>query len=277
MTDIEDELRAAMIAADAYAPNASRLRDRLSGSQAPPPRSRQQRLRGLNVIAVAAAAVLAVGLGGYLVYSLTEDSSEVATTVAAESPFPAESTRDWASFADHLVVGHVVKVQPLPVDTDDGESDRGFQLRTVSLTVDSILWSRSEAPKLADRVEWVTLGWNIRDGERVEVNFEATPRLEVGSRFMLPLVQLPATDEEPVRWSPLSPSAVLLVNDHGLDDGNGTAPPNGDTWVHRDFLSAEPGDVAEVLAKTEPYPAAAQHMSDDALTRVELVEKSRSR
>lgn len=270
MATMSDVLRKTMAEREADAPTVNELLARWADSPAPSPGAGGRR-RVWGLVAAAAVAVAAGVVGVNALSGSQERSGPV--TVAASSPFPAETAQDWATFADHLVVGEVVDEQPLSRSSEgDG---RGSQLRNVTLRVDELLWSREEGPPLPDQVTWETLGWNYVDDERVKVNFSATPRLEVGSRYLVPLVLVPS-DGEPSYWSPVSPAAVLAVTPAGLDDGNGAEPPNGETWVHREFLGRAPEDVARSLAATRPYPAAETLMDADVHRRVLAVERARS-
>lgn len=170
MATMSDVLRKTMAEREADAPTVNELLARLADNPGGPSSGAGSRRRAWALVAAAAVAVI-TGVVGFTTFSGSQERSG-AVTVTASSPFPAETAQDWATFADHLVVGEVVAEQPL---TQSSEGDgHGSQLRDVTLRVDEVLWSREEAPPLPDQVTWETLGWNYVDGERVAANFTAT-------------------------------------------------------------------------------------------------------
>lgn len=272
MTAIERQLHSAMVAHDADAPTAAEIRAALQTSLAERRPYQPTRRRWYPMLtAVAATAFFVVAVS---VYMLETPSSETSTgqVVSADSMFPDTTPRDWATFVDHLVVGRVTAERALPLEADDGEPDRGFQLREVEFSVDHVLWSREGGPPAPKMISWETFGWSFQDGQRTEVTVAGSPRLEVGHTYLVPLLFIPDTESpDDEGWSPLSPSDVLGYDEGVIDDGNGASAPNGYSWVHRDYLGSTADEVAEVLRTVKPHPEARAIMNASPLRRLNAV------
>ena len=170
-----------------------------------------RRHRVLFGIAVLALMALA-GVGVALRSSDPSPAGSPQSSGASEGStrWPADSLTDWASFADQFSVVSVLDETELPPTTGaDPRVDENYIGRQVTLRVERTFWRRPEAPMEAPEnttIKLTALGWSQTDGqERVPFTVRGGPRIEVGRRYLIPLVR---ADGE---WSPVGHGAILTL------------------------------------------------------------------
>jgi hypothetical protein len=142
------------------------------------------------------------------------------------------------------------------------ERGEGYIGREITLRVEKTIWTREAAPEAAPE-SFTTFGqgWWMHGGKRFRFQFSDAPRMEVGQRFLVPLVK---ADEG--AWTVLNYNAA-----HELD-GEQTVPiPQGQRG-HNNLPASRAVEgktileIAQLLANTRVDPLAAkyQHLGPDA-------------
>ena len=194
----------------------------------------------------AAAVLLAiVGCGG----------ATKSSTVVGEGGgrFPDRTFTEWVSYADQLSVVLVVaeaEEAPAPADVARGE---GYISRTVTLRVEQTLWRRAGAPAVTGEIPVVTSGWVLQEGERRPFAIGGGPRLEVGRRYVAPLVR---AARDGVAWTPLSVESTLPLGIAGITTEGVLGAPSS---LAKGLEGSSPSDLAAILRRTRPDPVAARH------------------
>ena len=226
-------------------------------------------LPGLIAVALAAAA----GCGGGGEQASTNPPVRAATpTIVFEgaSRFPDAGLRDWVSFADHVVVFTVSAerevVTELPEKIAMGEYVIG---REATLTIDQRLWSASDAPDLPSTIVMNVNGWAVKDGQRFAMVAEGAPRLEVGQRYLAPLLLM--DDRSPAEWWPLTLASMLQLD----ADRVRPALPHTPSEAGRQLAGRVIGNVSEAVNRQPPDPIAQRYQHLRPAERVKKVLPSR--
>ena len=161
------------------------------------------------LIALTAALTIAACGGG--------QATPGTVTVSGSGHFPADGLIDWKSYADHVATFRVVSDREIAASSAE-ERARGEYLiaREVTVEIERRLWSARSAPALPGRFTMEALGWSVSHGARRTILFEDAPRVEVGERYVAPLVR------EGGRWA-----AMTLTSQLRLDGRRVTAPADG--------------------------------------------------
>jgi hypothetical protein len=187
------------------------------------------------------------------------NASRTASAVVAEGSdvFPSDSLRDWRSYADHVVIYTVVSDNEIPLRPEDEARGEGTLGREVALRVDKVIWSAPTAAPLPDGlIKMRAAGWTVKDGVRHSVRIMGAPRLEVGERFLAPVVRV----EDPlVEWWPLTGSSQMPLDDHDrVTPGDSGSPVRGALagksigQVQAEVEAATPDPLAERFADLRP-------------------------
>ncbi|HKH17070.1 MAG TPA: hypothetical protein VKA57_06055 [Solirubrobacteraceae bacterium] len=204
-----------------------------------------------KLAAAAALSAVAVGLGVVALLPGGSSSPPVVAVDGGSDRFPSESLTDWASYADQVSIVTVVGERALPAEVIEA-GDR-YVPRAVTLRVEDTIWRREGAPRAGDAVRVNTFGWSLQDGERRPVTAWGGPRLELGSRYVAPLVRAPRDGAE---WTPLALGATLpLEGDVMATSGIVGAP----SPLAKSMSGKAPTTLADALARTAPDPIAAKH------------------
>jgi hypothetical protein len=200
-----------------------------------------------------ALSMVALGFGVWMLFP-TASQSPATSVMAIEGGsdrFPSESFKDWVSYADQVSVVSVVSEEALAEEViEPGDS---YIPRAVTLSIEKTLWRREGAPSARDHVRVITFGWAAKDGERRPVTAWDGPRLEVGSRYVMPLVRAPRDGAE---WTPLSLGATLPLNGNVISIAGIVGLPS---TIAKQMEGKTPTELVEVLAQTRPDPIAAQN------------------
>ncbi|HKH17072.1 MAG TPA: hypothetical protein VKA57_06065 [Solirubrobacteraceae bacterium] len=179
--------------------------------------------------------------------------------------FLDETFADWVSFADQLSIVSVVAEEAEPPSADVLEHGEGYISRTVTLQVEKTLWRRDGAPSAQGGIRVVTDGWVLEGGELHRFAIWGGPRLEVGGRYLAPLVRAPRDGAE---WTPLSAASTLPLEGDTITTAGIVGHPSAIADAMRGKASER---LAEVLARTPPDAIAAKHFGLDPDARVQAV------
>ena len=183
----------------------------------------------------------------------------------ADGTFPAETLTDWVSYAvqvSEVTVLHERELRPPPTVWERGEGYIGRQAR---LRIDRTLWKSPGAltpGAMPDPVEVnvVVVGWVLRAGVRHRLAYKESPRLEVGGRYVIPLVTLQRPKVEAdgstsphvleAQWGPLALDCQLAIAGDPVATADVQLTGIAPLARELSMLSAEA--LAERLASTPP-------------------------
>jgi hypothetical protein len=217
-------------------------------------------------IVVLIVVLATVGVGIALSARSGESDDPIFGGGAGSAPWPQDSLRDWASYADQLSIFTVADEEQLPAHRGEGGTG-GYIGRAVTLQIERTLWRRARSPEANERVRIITWGWAERDGQLVPGKVDDGVRLRVGKRYLAPL-----TLREDGEWTLFADNAVLTL-DKGVatgavDAGTPSAPV-------RAFKGQTASEVARTLDSTAPDPLARKYADLPADARWEAVSTER--
>jgi hypothetical protein len=189
---------------------------------------------------------------------------------------PSESLADWSSFADHLAVVTVTSERKLAPSADEVAANEGYIPRVMTLRIDSVLWSRPQAPAKAPAAFDIDLdGWSFHGTALTPLRLEGEPMMTVGKQYVMPIVYLqPSKNVQLAGWSPLAPDSIIPYEAGVL--GRGDVVPGNPTAAgtpRGQFDGKSAGDLSAVLGRTAPYPAVAGAMNLPPDERAQLVAR----
>ena len=135
--------------------------------------------------------------------------------IDTQEEFPSESAEDWATYAEHVVVATVTDDSYIsPASGEDVDTE--VIGRSVELTTSEVVWSSdgyvNNAP---DTFSLKTPGYqhDPETNTNVDIAIEGTPRLEVGSTYLMAILWYRAGCEDgsvdPGAWGILGSNAVI--------------------------------------------------------------------
>jgi hypothetical protein len=157
---------------------------------------------------------------------------------------PSETIRDLASYADALSYLQITGETASQLDKEAREAGEGYVGRTVTATVERTLWVADGGVAPESAITILTAGWWLKDGQRMRVCVEDAMRLEVGGRYLVPLVHF---DEG---WGPLSGAAVALAPGSKRPDGE----CDGGNALSKELALVDSNTLIERLANTPRDP-----------------------
>jgi hypothetical protein len=187
---------------------------------------------------------------------------------------PSGSLTDWSSFADHLAVVTVTGERRLAPSADEVAAGEGYIPRVITLRIDSVLWSRTNAPQVPKAFETDLDGWSFKGSAETPLRVEGEPMMTVGQQYVMPIVYLQQSKTVEVPgWSPLAPDSIIPYQAGVLGQGDSLSAKQTEADTPRaQFTGRSAGDLSAALAHTAPYPAAAAGMSLPPDERARLVE-----
>lgn len=184
----------------------------------------------------------------------------------ATDSLPGETVQDWTTFSDHLaVVTPVADRQTEPEFVEPGQYLAG---RELTLKIDRVLWTRTEAPSLPQRISFAQGGWMIVDGDRRNFDTGGSPRMEIGHTYLVPLVLFPGEE-----WGPLSSASVYSYDSNQIGNGTKVIGVRDSSWLDQ-FEGQDAARAVKKLSSTPPYPGAESFMDLEPEQRYQALLKS---
>lgn len=185
----------------------------------------------------------------------------------ASGYFPTETLEDWKSYGDHVAVVLVARERALPPTEEELRIGEGLLGRDLTIQVERRIWSAAGAPVLPSEFRYGGSGWVLKNGTKYPLRIEGSPRLEVGERFIAPLVLM--DDRTPHTWAPLGSDAPLpLAEDRIIapdPEGRLTSP------LLERFGGKSVSELAEALKREDADPLAKKYDHLRPLKRVQAV------
>ncbi|MFC6704402.1 hypothetical protein [Flexivirga alba] len=162
---------------------------------------------------------------------------------------PNETAADWTTYADYIAVVTISAERELPpTDTELGQG-QGMILRSVTLDVGNVLWSKTSAPRdLPAKFEQTAIGWKFGNGDvndRQELGITDASRMEVGHTYIMALEWTDARcspgDKVPAGWRGLGAASTLPYDDEIVGQGEMEGTVQAATQA-RTTLSSAPMD-----------------------------------
>jgi hypothetical protein len=231
-------------------------------------------------VAVGALAAASVVSGCWHSHG-DDDESQTQTalcqTANLDPSVPIDTAQDWATYADHLTVVHVVSEHEGRRDRDDGDPSTGYLGRKVTVHVDDVLWSRREAPAMPHEMTWSAAGWSFDSDHQEKAYWWGFPRLEVGHSYVLPVTDWsrPGANHR-ADWEPYTTTGILPYDDGVLGDGE-TTPCRHPDWapVAKQAVGKDAQALAAILERSKPDPEAVPYLDLDPRTRFERASRHR--
>jgi hypothetical protein len=221
-------------------------------------------------IRAGAAATVFVALA--VVLAATGCSSSTAeehvVTGSASDRWPSGTFPDWVSYADHLAVIKILREHENPLSAEEAAAGEGYADREVDAQVERILWSRQGAAEIRRVFTYHALGWVVQDGKRYPAGTVDGVRVEVGERYLVPLVPFRGS------WVPLSSTATMPL-DGDVVEGTGRERPKRIYPAER-MIGETADEVAAVLTETRPDPAVVKHWDLPPEQRIDAVLRDRA-
>jgi hypothetical protein len=212
----------------------------------------------MTLASVASVAALAA-CGG-------SSSSSMLVVGEGSDRFPSETLTDWASYADQLSVVTVVDERELAPPSEVVERGEGYVGRVVTLRIEQTLWHRRGGPTARGDVSTTVQGWVLQDGERRPFAVAGGPRLEVGGRYLAPLVHVQG------EWVPLGIGATLPLDGDVATTSGVAGHPSA---IGEAMRGKAVTDVAELLAATPADPVAAKYAHLEPDERLKAVQREK--
>lgn len=215
------------------------------------------------------AALVACG-PGYTGPDAEPDASTQIITGSADHKLPAESLTDWVSYMDQISVVTVISERQIEPDPGDASRGEGLVGREVTLRVERTIWNRDNAPVAEGEITVRAWGWILHDHELIPTKATGSTRIEVGGRYVAPLVQMDSVITDGKVWALLSNggSTMPLLGDRIVADNH--QPERSAAYV-RELVGSSVDELAALVHETEPYPVAAMHMDLEPQERFRAV------
>jgi len=220
-----------------------------------------------------ALVFVAVVLSAFGVGCSGSDGASESVSGGGADRFPSESLRDWVSYADHVVTFTVVSEDEIPPSRADAERGAGLVGREVTLRVDQTMWSAPDAPKLPSEIKMRALGWVLQDGKRLPATVTDAPRVEVGKRYLAPLVQV-ERDSGTREWWPLTVGSQLPVDGSRALSTSGTH--DWDSPIRRMLGRRSIQQVDGLIEAQPPDPLAQRYRHLRPTERVQAVMSAKA-
>jgi hypothetical protein len=225
------------------------------------------RLSMRKLLAIAVLGVLSVA--ALAAYGGSSSSSSRLVVGEGSGRFLSERFSDWVSYADQLSIVSVIREEELAADNGTFERGEGYIGRAATLRVERTLWRRAGAPSAADTIRVITYGWVLQDWKRHSFAGWGGPRLEVGGRYLTPLVRAPRDGAD---WTPLSVESTLPLAGSSITTTGIVGLPSP---IAKSMNGKSPEALAQILAHTQPDPIAAKYWNLGPDERVHAVLRAR--
>jgi hypothetical protein len=226
------------------------------------------------LLAVVAAVSLGwvAGLGGQSAGK--SDAASVATKtvrIQGASRFPDTGLRDWASLADHIVIFTVAADREVNAATTEELAAGEYAIgREAMLSIDRRLWSAPGAPALPAKITMDVKGWAVANGQRYVMVADGEPRLEVGQRYLAPLLLM--DDRQPAEWWPLTVSSMLQLDADRVKPAN----PYAEADSARQLAGRSVREVQDAVGREAAEPTAKRFSNLRPAQRVSKLLEARA-
>lgn len=182
-----------------------------------PGSGRMRRSTRRTLLGMAMAVALGVGLTACGHSQASGNAGDIVLGQGADH-LPNQTASDWVTYADHVVVVSATGEREIAPAAQEVERGEGTVGRTVTLSVDKVLWSRSDARRPAPDVwEYSAMGWQFLDGDtekRTKMALVDQPRVELGHRYVMAITWeeaacSPGDAAEPAQWRGLGEGSEL--------------------------------------------------------------------
>ncbi|NUQ89769.1 MAG: hypothetical protein HOQ43_15075 [Glycomyces artemisiae] len=181
----------------------------------------------VGAVAAASAAGIAVAAMAAPAADRTAPEPEEVLLAQGSDHLPSVTAADWVTYADHVIVVEAVSEEVIEPDAEALDRGEGLIGRTVSLTIEDVLWSREGAPQAAPETwEYSALGWhfNAESEEPIEMALDGFPRVEVGHRYVMAIrweeaVCTEGGDHRPAQWRGLGEGSEIPFDDGTIGNG----------------------------------------------------------
>lgn len=191
-------------------------------------------------------------------------------TIEGANRFPDTGLRDWVSFADHVVVFTVTTDREVMAATAEELEAAEYVIgREATLRIDQRLWSARNAPELPSELTMDIKGWAVRDGQRMAMVADGEPRLEVGRRYVAPLLLM--DDRSPAEWWPLTVGSMLELESDEVEPALPHAPGSARQLAGRSIR-----DVGDMVVREPADPIARRFRQLRPAERVQRVLDERA-
>jgi len=198
------------------------------------------------------------------------DAAPPTVTIEGASRFPDTGLRDWISFADHVVVFTVASDREVMDATAEELAAQEYVIgREATLAIERRLWSAPNAPKLPSTITMDVKGWAVADGQRRAMVADGEPRLEVGQRYVAPLLLM--DDRSPADWWPMTVGSMLELQSDRVKRPLTDAPESAQQLADRSI-----GEVVSTVARQPPDPIAQRNRDLRPWKRVQKVLEARA-
>ena len=156
-----------------------------------------------------------------------QPSGRATVQTSLDDAYPSTTAKDWVTYADAVAVVTVVNERNSPSGIFE-ESGEGAVDRLITLQVDSVVWRRPGARELPPTLEYLALGWHVREGESLPTAAEVVapdrPRLELDRTYVMALEWQPplcyqGDGEIPEKWGGLGSGSALPFEDRVVGAG----------------------------------------------------------
>lgn len=138
--------------------------------------------------------------------------------VEADEALVSQTAEDWATGADYVAAVRVDSEREYPYDASRLEEQGGLIMRTVTLSVQEVVWRHPDTKTvLPAAVSFTAMGWRQHEGKRSRIGMGGQPYLMVGHTYLAALRyyvygcpgrQDPGDDDPGEGWGPLGSGAV---------------------------------------------------------------------
>lgn len=207
--------------------------------------------------------------------SCSDDSSDDAPQApggSALETLPSAELTDWVNYGDAVVGLTVTAEEEIPPDQEQMERGEGYVARTVTVEVNEVLWEHPEAPSTPDTFDFMTIGWTMHDGQKLDAHNEGGERFEVGERYLVALNRRPDGIVAPV-----GSQAVLRIDgDERVVDAPDPdrEPPEGVEPAEIELAGLTIDEVVAKVAGTERHPVAEANRDLDPEARAAEVQEA---
>lgn len=228
--------------------------------------SRAEPSSNARLVAALLAAAAAAGCGGSGPAPSAAAPPKAPAVVLAEGVYalPSDTLQDWVSYANQVAVVRVASAEEIPVDEGLTGSGEWTTNRRAVLHVEEVLWRGQGQRPAADEVAVVVSGFVHKNGEVVPLLMHGEARLEVGERYVVPLLLQDA------EWRIPGTSATPLV------DGEVQPAQGQENSAAAEFRGHTPAEVKRRLERTRPDPAAARRADLQPYERWQEVAEERA-